>query len=451
MIELLIILALVLLNGVLAMSEIAVVSARRARLEERIEQEDDGAARALELSEDPNRFLSTVQIGITLVGVMTGAFGGVTLGETFGVWIEENIPLLASYSRTIGVGLIVTLTTYMSLVLGELVPKRLAMMYPEKISAMIARPMHRMSIISAPIVWFLGVSTDAVVRLIGIQPDDEPSVSESEVLQMLEEGADEGVFLAEEAKMVEGVLELDDIPVERIMTPRMKILSLDLEAPRDTTYDQILRSPHTFYPVYKQDVEKIVGMVSARDLLTPLIHDNEIDLEALMTPPLFIPEVAPASRALEMFKSSGVHMGIVVDEHGGVNGLLTINDVLEEIVGDIDADDQNIVQRDDGSYSLDGQLSIARLSKLFEAFELPEQEVGNYQTLAGFVMSRLGRLPEIADTFEYQRMHFEVTDMDEARVDRVVVSELPEAEQAETAETEEETADAETQTENETD
>ena len=321
MLEMLIILALVLLNGVLAMSEIAVVSVRRARLKDKVEDGNKGAARALELSEDPNRFLSTVQIGITLVGVTSGAVGGVTLGENFGIWIAENIPFLADYSRTIGVGLIVALTTYLSLVLGELAPKRLALMYPEALASFIARPMHRLSIITAPIVWFLGVSTNAVVRLLGISPDDEPSVSEAEIINMIEEGADEGVFDTEEAKMVQGVLRLDDKPVEGIMTPRTKILALDLNAPKETIYDQILRSPHTFYPVYKQAADKIVGMVSARDLLEPLIHGNKINLEDLMRPPLFIPSVAPAARALEMFKTSGIHMAIVVDEHGGVDGL----------------------------------------------------------------------------------------------------------------------------------
>jgi putative hemolysin len=432
--QLLIILVLVLFNGVLAMSEIAIVSARRARLQAQADEGSKGAQVAINLAEDPNRFLSTVQIGITLVGIFAGAFGGTTLGRQLGGWLEGVAPAIAAYSEPIGVGLVVLFTTYLSLVLGELVPKRLGIEYPEQVAAAIATPMNRLSAITAPLVWFLSLSTNTVLRIVGINPNTEPSITDDEVVNIVKEGQDEGIFDPYEAEMVRGVLELDEVQVGAIMTPRPDIRYLDVNDEIEVLEQQITGSPHSFYPIIDREVDNVVGIIKAKDLLIPLIEDQQIDLNRVMRPPLFIPTVTAASRALQIFKSSGTHVALVIGEHGGIEGLLTINDVLEEIVGDIDADDdQQAVQREDGSWSLDGQIELNRLeSVLPEVLQLPEKEIGRYRTLAGFIMARLHRIPKIGSTFDYEGLHFEVLDMDGARIDRVLVSQLPDDDAAPT-------------------
>lgn len=423
--QLLIILLLVLMNGLLAMSEIAIVSARRPLLRDRAETGSNGAQVALELAEEPNRFLSTVQIGITLVGVVAGAFGGATVGRQFGDWLVQVIPIIAPYSELIGIGLVVLLTTYLSLVLGELFPKRLALQFPEMIASIVAPPMKQVSQVFAPVVWLLSHSTNLLLRLMGIDPNAETRITESEVIGMIEEGMDKGVFDQEEARMVQGVFELDDRTVASIMTPRPEIDSLNLEDSIVAIKEKIISTPHSFYPVFDAKFERVVGIIKAKDLLTPLVRGEEINLQDLMRPPLLIPGVAVVSRALETFKTSGAQIALVVGEHGGIEGLLTANDVIEMIVGDIDADDPVIVQREDGSWLLDGGIPLGRFAEFLpEKLMLPADEVGSYRTLAGFVMARLGRLPEIADVFNYGGLRFEVVDMDGARVDRVLVSRI---------------------------
>lgn len=420
--QLLIILLLVLLNGLLAMSEIAVVSARKGRLKEQAEAGDKGAQVALKLAEAPNRFLSTVQIGITLVGVLAGAFGGATVGQQFGMWIAQEVPALAPYSEAIGVGGVVALTTYLSLVLGELVPKRLGIEYPEAIARTIAAPMMRLSTIMAPIVSVLSASTNGTLKVLGINPNADPSVTEAEVIHMIKEGADEGIFDEGEAGMVQGVFELDERRIAQIMTPRTEIHSLSIHDSLETIKSAMLNTPHSLYPVTDGNIDGVVGILKARDLLHPLLNDTPINLGDLVHPPLFIPEVAVASTALELFKSSGTHIAMVIGEHGGVEGLLTINDILEEIVGDIDADEPIVVQREDGSWLLDGTMPLTRFEEFLpQALQLPANESGRYSTLAGFVMARLGRFPAIADRFEYGDLIFEVVDMDGSRVDRILV------------------------------
>ncbi len=422
--QFIIILLLVLLNGLLAMSEIAVVSARRARLQQRAEQGSSGAQAALELAENPTRFLSTVQIGITLVGVVAGAFGGATVGGQFGDWLAERIPALAPYSESIGIGAVVALTTYLSLVIGELVPKRLAIQYPEAIASAVAVPMRRVSQVVAPVVWFLSASTGLVLRLLRIDPDDEAPPTDAEIVHMIQEGTDEGAFDLEEVRMVRGVLRLDDKRVSSIMTPRTSIAALRLDVPINEMKQQIISTPHSYYPVFGADADNVVGIIKAKDLLQPLVNGEEIDLQALMRPVLFVPGLATASSALEMFKSSRSEMAVVVDEHGGIDGILTLNDVIEEIVGDVDAEDPEIVRREDGSLLIDGNVPLERLNEhLPTRLDLPEEEVGSYETIAGFVMARLGRLPKSGDVFTYERLRVEVMDMDGARVDKVLVSE----------------------------
>lgn len=422
--QFIIILLLVLLNGLLAMSEIAVVSARRARLQQRAHQGSSGAQAALELAENPTRFLSTVQIGITLVGVVAGAFGGATVGGQLGDWLAERIPALAPYSESIGIGAVVALTTYLSLVIGELVPKRLAIQYPEAIASAVAVPMRRVSQVVAPVVWFLSASTGLVLRLLRIDPEDETPPTDAEIVHMIQEGTDEGAFDVEEVRMVRGVLRLDDKRISSIMTPRTSIAALRLDVPIGELKQQIISTPHSYYPVFGADSDNVVGIIKAKDLLQPLVNGEEIDLQALMRPALFVPGLATASSALEMFKSSRNEMAVVVDEHGGIDGILTLNDVIEEIVGDVDAEDPEIVRREDGSLLIDGNVPLERLNEhLPTRLDLPEEEVGSYETIAGFVMARLGRLPKSGDVFTYERLRVEVMDMDGARVDKVLVSE----------------------------
>ncbi|MEL6148241.1 MAG: hemolysin family protein [Chloroflexota bacterium] len=423
--QLLIIFLLVLLNGLLAMSEIAVVSARKARLQQRADDGSSGAKAALILAEDPNRFLSTVQIGITLVGIIAGAFGGATVGVQFGEWLAARVPAIAPYSETIGIGAVVVLTTYLSLVLGELVPKRLGLRYSEAVASAVAVPMGRVSMLFAPVVWFLGASTSAVLRLLRVDSNRDNSVSESEILTMIEQGTDDGIFDSGEARMVRGVFELDDRRVNTIMTPRTAIHWLNLKDSLDDIKEQIISTPHNLYPVGDGSMDQVVGVIKAKDLLIPLVHGESIDLRKLMRRTIYIPGVATASAALDLFRSSGAEMAIVVDEHGGVDGVVTANDVIEEIVGDIDAEDPDVVTRADGSLLVDGRISMKDLlASLPDGFTLPQDEAGNYRTLAGFVMARLGRLPRIADRFDYGEYRFEIMDMDGARIDRVMISHI---------------------------
>ena len=422
MMQLLIILLLVLLNGVLAMSEIAVVSARRGRLQQRAEDGSQGAKVALDLAEDPNRFLSTVQVGITLVGVIAGAFGGTTVGRQLGEWLEANTALPESYTEPAGVALIVVLTTYLSLVLGELVPKRLAMQFPDAISARIAVPMNNLSRIAAPVVWLLSKSTDGLLRLMNIDPDEEPSLSDAEVVNMVKEGSQDGVFEEGEVQMVRGVLQLDDTPVANIMTARPEIHVLNMTDNFDTIQQTILTTPHSFYPVSNGDMDNIVGIIKAKDLLKPLIAGDNVDLKRVIRPPMFIPGMTTASRALEVFKASGTQMALVVGEYGGGEGLLTLNDIIEEIFGDVDADEPEVVQREDGSWLLDGRMPLSRFEDILpEQTTLNEVDLGDYRTLAGFIMAQLDRVPRIGDHFIYAGLRFEVVDMDAARIDRVLV------------------------------
>ncbi len=428
--QLLIILALVLLNGVLAMSEIAVVRARRARLQERRDAGEKRAQAALELSESPDAFLSTVQVGITLVGVVAGAFGGATVGAQLGAWLAERIPALAAYSEGIGIALIVTLTTYLSLVIGELVPKRLALLYPEQIAMIIAGPMKVLANVFAPVVWFLSVSQRAVLTVLPIDRSaEEESVSEAEIINMIQDGTAEGVFDEDEAEMVRNVFMLDDKRITSIMTPRPDIVSLSLHDSMEDIKKQVINTPHSFYPVCEGSLDRIVGVIKAKDLLVPLVNQQSVDLRKLMRQPEFIPGVASASRALEQFQATGAPLIMVMDEHGSVDGMVTINDIIEEIVGDVDAEDPKVVRRADGSLLLDGGINLNDLNDyLPDRLDLPEEELGSYETLAGFVMARLGRMPNMADMFDYAGLRFEVVDMDGARIDRVLVGEAPDEE-----------------------
>jgi putative hemolysin len=419
--ELVILTVLIIFNGIFSMSEAALLSSRRARLQTQADEGNTGAKAALQLMDDPNRFLSTVQIGITLIGTIAGVFGGSTLADNLAENIRRDIPSLAEYADAIGVALIVGLTTYLSLVIGELVPKRLALQSPERISSTVAAPMRLLSTLATPLVAVLGVSTTFVIRLMGVKPSDDPEVTETEVLSMIEQGIDIGVFASTEQEMVQGVFDLDATLVREIITPRPDIVWLDAMDSREEISRKIAENTFSTYPVCREDIDDVIGIVRAKDLLLHLLTDNRLDLQSMMQKPLFIPETVRVSDVLRRFKESGIHMALILGEYGGVEGLVTLNDIVEEVVGDVDREDPQITKRDDGSWLIDGYTSINRLEELLPDFDIPEGEYGDYQSLAGFILKRLGRIPEPADHFTWHNYYFEVVDMDNVRIDKVLV------------------------------
>jgi putative hemolysin len=423
--QLVIILLLILANGLFAMSELAVVSARKARLQELADRGNASAQAALELARSPNRFLATVQVGITMIGTLAGAFGGATLSEPLAGYIAA-IPALQPYSQTIAFGTVVVLITYLSLILGELVPKRLALNNPERIAALMAAPMRVLSSITGPIVSLLSCSTELVLKLLRVNPhSNEPLVTEEEIKILLRQGAEAGAFEEAEQDMVERVFHLGDRPATSIMTPRPDILWLDLNDPMEINRQKMIQSHHSRFPICQESLDNVLGVVHVSDVLNRSLSGEPIDLAAMLRQPLLIPESTHALKILELFKQSGTHITFVVDEYGVIQGLVTLNDVMEVIIGDVSFVDQpheaDIIRRDDGSWLLDGMLPIAELKELLGLDDLPGETRGNFQTLGGFVITNLGHIPKSSDHFVWDGFRFEVMDMDGNRVDKVLV------------------------------
>ncbi|MBN1450682.1 MAG: HlyC/CorC family transporter [Anaerolineales bacterium] len=420
--EIFIILFLILINGIFAMSEIAIVSSRKARLQQLVNEGDEKAKIALELANNPSNFLSTVQVGITLVGVLAGAVGGATIVEFLAPQLAR-LSWLAPYSETISLVLVVMTITYFSITLGELAPKRFALQNPERIASTVAGPMRSLSKLFSPIVRLLGASTSLVMRLLGAKPSSEPPVTEEEIHVLLNQGTQAGVFEEAELDMVAGVFSLNDRRVYSLMTPRTEILWLDVRDTAEEILKKLAEGPYSRFPVCQGSLDNVLGIVKARELLTRSLAGEPIHLKECLSPALFIPETTFASRALEVFKESNKELILVIDEFGGVTGLLTINDVLEEIVGDIEVGEPQVTQRQDGSWLLDGMLDIDEFKELFHLGTLPNED--DYETLAGFVLTSLGKIPQSADQFEWEGLRFEVVDMDARRVDKVLVTTLP--------------------------
>ncbi len=419
--EILIIFLLILLNGLFAMSEAAVFAAHKARLQHRANEGDVRARRALNLAENPNRFLPTVQIGITLIGVLSGAVGGVTLGDALGNALA-GIPVLAPYARPVGVALVVILITFFSMLIGELVPKRLALQNAEKIASAMARSMAFMAALFSPVVWLLGKCTDLVLRLLRVKPKKEPPVTEEELQVLLDQGTQAGVFEDAEQDMVEGVFSLGDRRVNAIMTPRNEIVWLDVFDTVAQIRQKVAESPYSRFPVAVDSLDHVLGVVKAKDLLLADVKDGK-QLKQLARPAVFVPETAFGSRALEMFKESQAEIMLVVDEFGVVQGLLTLADILEEIVGELETGEPQATQRQDGSWLMDGMLPVDEFKEIFKVRKLPDEE--QYETLGGFVMVKLGRIPQTSDQFEWNGLRFEIVDMDDKRVDKILVTSLP--------------------------
>ena len=413
---------LLVLNGVLAMAETALLSVRKVRLQNDSNKGDVRAETVLKLIENPNQFLSVIQIGITSIDLFIGALTGATLG----VWIHaqlEQFPALKSYSEVIGLLVGVLPITYLSLVLGELVPKRLAMRDPEEVSSVVARPMLFFSKLFSPIVRLLSFSTDFILKILGVKVSDEPPVTEEELHLLIDQGTQAGVFEESEQEMVEGVFSLGDQRVYSLMTPRTDVIYLDIHDSMEEIREKIAGCEFSRFPVRQDSLDVILGIVKARDLLVRSLSDEEIRLKDLLKPAFFIPETMFASRALEIFKEKGTELLLVIDEFGGLQGLLTINDIIEEIVGQIEMEEPQATQRQDGSWLLDGMLEVDEFKEIFKLNALPHED--EYETLSGFVMVSLGRVPLTADHFEWHGLRFEVIDMDGRRVDKVLVTTLP--------------------------
>lgn len=413
---------LLLLNGALAMAETALLSARKARLQSESNKGDARASIALKLTENPNQFLSVIQIGITSIDLLIGALTGATLG----LWINlqlDKFPMLEPYSEVIGLLIGIVPVTYLSLVLGELVPKRLALRDPEGVSSAIARPMLFFSKVFSPIVRFLSFSTESVLKLMGVKISEEPSVTEEEIQLMIDEGTEAGIFEEAEHDMVEGVFSLGDQRVYSLMTPRTDVVYLDVNDTIEEIRGKIAGSEYSRFPVRQGTLDVILGIVKARDLLVRSLSGEPIKLKDLLKPAFFIPETMFASRALEIFKEKGTELLLVIDEFGGLQGLLTINDIIEEIVGQIELEEPQATQRQDGSWLLDGMLEVDEFKEIFKLHVLPHED--EYETLSGFVMVSLGRVPQSADHFEWHGLRFEIIDMDGRRVDKVLVTTLP--------------------------
>jgi len=422
--ELIIVLLLILANGFLSMSEIALVSARKVRLQQRAEDGARGAKTALALANQPNRFLSTVQIGITLVGVLTGAFGGATIAEELAKPLER-IPAIASYAETIAFAFVVLLITYFTLVLGELIPKRIGLNEPERVAEVVAGTMRVLSVITGPIVSLLSASTDFGFRLLGIRPSSEPPVTEDEIKVLMEQGTQVGVFEEAEMDMVGSVFRLGGRRVDAMMTPRTEIVWLDLDLPFEDNLRLVLESGYSQFPVARDNLDNVIGVLRVKDLLLYLAGaDQPVDIKALARPPLFVPESTPALKVLANMRTSGDNVSLVIDEYGGLQGMVTLNDIMQSIVGIIAGEggelQPEIVRREDGSLLLDGLLAIDEFKELVDVDVLPDEERVGYQTLAGFVVSQMGAIPTAGQSFEWNGWRFEVLDMDGKRVDKLL-------------------------------
>lgn len=428
LLEILLVLALVLLNGFLAMSELAVMSSRRARLEQMAIRGEPGAKAALKLVDDPTHFLSTVQVGITLVGILAGAVSGATLSRHLAEPLAR-VGLSVTTADTVALAVVVLLITYLSLIIGEIVPKRLALAAPERTAARVARPMAGIARVAAPVVWLLRLSTNAVLRLLGVAGEPGQRVSEEEIRALLAEGAQAGVLKRVEREMIEGVMRVADRPLRSLMTPRPDVVWLDVAAGPEAIRDVISRSGHSRYPVCRGDLDEILGVLHVRKLAAHLLASEPIDLVALAEPPFMVHEGATVVRAVELFRQNPIHMAVLLDEYGVVEGIVTPVDILSAIAGDLaeeDGSDQGeAVQRPDGSWLVDAGMGVHEVERLLDVAGMTEG--GDFVTLAGFVLWRLGRMAKVGDEVVWQRWRFVVVDLDGRRIDKIMIQPQPAA------------------------
>jgi len=432
--NILIIAVLFFFNAIFAMYEIAMVSARKTRLHQRVDEGSQGAADALELLKDPNQqYLSTVQIMITMIDTLAGGIGGAMLADPFAD-VLRNITWLEPVADTVALITVVIIITYFSIVLGELIPKRLSVSRPEDVVTKLSPPIKTLTKIFRPLTKFLSASTNFGIKLFRINTQAEPIVTEDEIKVMIEQGKEIGVFEEAEQDMVSGVFRLGDRRVDALMTPRTEITWLDIEVNQDLNASKLTNSEYSRLPVAKGNLDEVIGIIDVKDLLGLDLKAQDFRIEQYAKPAIFIPENMQALKALEVFKNSGLHYALVIDEYGGLQGFVTLYDVLEAIVGDIPQNsedkEQMAVQRGDGSWLFDGMIVIDELKEILGISALPDEDRAGFQTISGFIMSQIGRIPKTGQTFDWDKFHFEVVDMDGRRVDRVLVSLLPEGSEA---------------------
>lgn len=428
--DIVLLIALILLNGIFAMSEIALVTARRSRLLRLAEDGDRASAVAARLGEEPTQFLSTIQIGITAIGIFNGIVGEAALAGPLALWLASLglDPLSSSRGATF---LVVIVITYFSIVVGELVPKRIGQFNAEGIARVMARPIAALARLSSPFVVLLSLSTDAILRLLGKKDLSSANLTEEDIHAMLAEGSVSGVIEKQEHEMVRNVFRLDDRQIASLMTPRSEIVYLDINRPIGASLDQLLASDHSRFPVCRGGLDEMIGIISAKRLLRQMLEGKETDLDDQLKPCVYVPESLTGMKLLEQFRESGVQMVFVVDEYGETQGLITLQDVLEALAGEFKPrhpEDMWAVQREDGSWLLDGLIPIPELKDRLGLRSVPEEEKGRYHTLSGMVMWLVGSLPHTGDVTQWEEWRLEVVDLDGHRIDKVLASRLPTAE-----------------------
>ncbi len=426
--EILILFFLIILNGIFALSEISIVSAKKSKLSGAIKRGDSGAKVALKLAENPSRFLSTVQIGITLIGILTGVYSGEKITNDFEAWLIQ-FEAIKPYAHTLAITLVVVAITFFSLVLGELVPKRIGMSMPETIASIMSKPMLLLSRITAPFIWLLSGSTDFLVKLLGFSKSNENQVTEEEIKAIINEGTEVGAIDEIEQDIVENVFHMGDRRIRSLMTPRIDVVWLNLTESADDTKRKIKESVHTIFPVCDGDIDKLAGVVFVKDLLASSFDREEINLKKHLKNPLFIPENIKAFKVLEKFKDTKMHFAVVLNEFGGVSGIATMNDLLETLVNDVDEEyekDKDIVERADGSYLIEASIPFADFIRYFEVENVDEEELNHYNTLGGLVFHLSRSIPQAGARFTWRSYTIEVLDMDGRRIDKVLISKTTE-------------------------
>ena len=422
--EILVVVLLVLLNGFLAMSELAIVSSRRPRLERLAGEGRSGARFALALADDPGRFLATVQVGLTSIGILNGAFSGLTLGHRLGDWLDLY-PAVAPYSKPLAVALVVMSVTYVSLVIGELAPKQIALKDPEQIAIHVARPLALFTHITAPVVWVLNVSTVSLLGLLGLRPGFERHVTDEDILGVIVEGEKSGLIHAAEREMVEDVLDLTSRTVNAIMTPKPDVVWIDLDAPPETIVQTVRACPFAQLLVCRRTMDNVIGVVRKQDLLNQALDRVPIDVSKALQAPLLIPESVSILRALDLFRRTPVNAAVIVDEYGSVQGLVTRTDLLEAVAGPLPEVDrrpeQKVIRREDGALLIDGATPVSEVAPLLGLSELPEKDA---VTVAGLVLAQADHLPKMGEQFSCNGWRFEVAELDGARISKVLARPL---------------------------
>ena len=419
---------LIVLNALFAMSEMALTASRKARLQVMIEAGESGAQAAMDLHDNPTKFLSVVQIGITSIGVLNGIVGDAAFSAPFAHWLHEQFGIKERIADVSATAMVVVVITFLTIIFGELVPKRIGQTHPESVARLVSRPMEWLSLIGRPFVKLLTFSTNATLQLMGFKDGPARSVTEEEINASLEEGLDAGVIEAQEHQMVRNVFRLDDRQVGSMMIPRAEIVWLDALATVDETLKVISTEEHSRYPVCRGGLGDVLGLVSAQSLLQQSMQGRALNVLERLEPAVFVPETLSGMELLDQFRASSAQLVFVVDEYGEVQGMITVRDVLEAITGEFTTpsdEDSWAVRRDDGSWLFDGLIPVPELKDRLELKDLPEEDRGRYNTLAGMVMLLLGRLPRTTDTVEWEGWRFEVVDLDGKRVDKVLASRLP--------------------------